>query len=103
MHSTYTLTFKNAIQVFFLVSESLTNAIYVFLLTYSISSKHVFIAVSDFDARKNHLKPDNSGSIFKGQITTPGKALQIKFPTSLAKKLVKCPGFVSGRDVEVSI
>ena len=65
-------------------------------LTYSISSKHVFIAVSDFDARKNDLKPDNSGSIFKGQITTPGKALQIKFPTSLAKKLVKCPGFVLG-------
>ena len=43
----------------------------------------------------------------KGQIPTPGKALQIKFPTSRAQKMVKCPGFARGGggagDVEVSI
>ena len=44
--------------------QSLTNAISLPLI-FSISSKHVFIAVSDFGARKkNHLKPVTSGPIF---------------------------------------
>ena len=34
--------------------------LYLFLLSYSISSKHVFIAVSDFGVPKKKLNPDNS-------------------------------------------
>ena len=57
-------TFKNATQLLktsFFVSQSLTNAI---SLTYSISSKRVFIVVIHFSARKKKLKPYTSGSIF---------------------------------------
>ena len=91
-------TFKNTTQLLktFFVSQSLTNATSLPLI-YSISSKHV----SDFSARKKK-KPDTSGSIFpttprgKGQVPTPGKALQIKFPTPPAQTMVKCPGFAWG-------
>ena len=49
---------------FFVVSQSLTNAISLPLI-YSVSSKFVLIAVSDFSARKKKLKPaDTSGTIF---------------------------------------
>ena len=51
-------TFKNTTQLlktFFPVSQSLTNAISLPLI-YSISSKHVFIAVSDFSARKKKIE-----------------------------------------------
>ena len=63
-------TFKNTTQLlktFFFVSQSLTNHKSL-PLVYSISSKHVFIAVSNFSDRKKKLKPDTSGSIFP---TTP--------------------------------
>ena len=63
--------FKNTTQLlktFVFVSQLLTNAISLPLL-YSISSKQVFIAVSNFsDWEKEKLKPDTSGSIFP---TTP--------------------------------
>ena len=66
----------------------------------SISSKRVFIAVSDFGARKrNYLKPYTSIVQFspprpgKGQIHHPGKALPDKFPTPRAQKIVKSPRF----------
>ena len=81
----------------FFESQSLTSAMFLPLI-YFISSKHMFIAVSYFDAWKyiNYLKPDTSGSIFPNiakqrSIPHPGKALQIKFPTHRAQKIVKCP------------
>ena len=57
------------------------------------------MVVSDFGARKKYdnLKPDTSGLIFP-----TGKALQIKFPTSRAQEIVKCPSLPVG-DIEVLI
>ena len=105
-------TFKNMTQLlktffFFFVSQSLTNAISL-PLVYSLSSKHAFIAVSNFSDRKNKLKPDTSGIIFP---TTPrqksnpthGKALQIKFPTPGHRTWSNAQGLLRGEDVEVSI
>ena len=89
-------TFKNTttFEDLFFVSQSLTNIISLPLI-YSISSKHI----SDFSARKR--KPVTSGSIFptsprQRSNPTPGKALQMKFPTPWAQKMVKCPGFARG-------
>ena len=59
-------TFKNTTQllkIFFFVSLSLTNAVSPPFI-YSISSKQVFIAVSDFSVPPKKLKPDTSCSIF---------------------------------------
>ena len=58
-------TFKTTTQLlktFLFVTQSLTNAISL-PLAYSISSKRVFIAVSNFSDRKKKLKPDTSSSI----------------------------------------
>ena len=79
-------------------------------------SKHVFRTVSDFSVRKKkkienvilqvQFSPPHPG---KGQIATPGKALQIKFPTPQSEDLFKWPRFAQGGggggggDVEVSI
>ena len=71
----YDITFEDL----FFASHSLTNDISLPLI-YSIASKHV----SDFSARKRknltlpvQFSPPHPG---KGQISSPGKALQIKFP-----------------------
>ena len=91
-------------------SQSLTNAISL-PLVYSTSSKHVFIAVSNFSDRKKtwnltlpvQFSPPHPG---KSQIPTPGKALQIKFPSPRTQNIVKCPGFAGGGgggNVELSI
>ena len=57
----------------------------------------MFIAVSDFGARKqNHLKPDTSGSIFASY---PYK-FQISHPTEgLTRPIVKWPRFSFGEEV----
>ena len=79
----------------------------------SILSKHVFIAVSDFGARKKkNLKPDTSGSIFstpprQGQIPHPREGLIRQIPHSPGTENSQmpgvCPGGGGGGDVEVSI
>ena len=93
----------------FFFCKPIAHKCYISCLVYSISSKHVFIAVSNFSDRKKkwnqtlpvQFSPPHPG---KSQIPTPGKALQIKFPTPRAQNIVKCPGFArGGGDVEVSI
>ena len=91
--------FKNTttFEDFFLVNQSLTNAIISFIPS---CLNTWFIAVSDISAhppKKNlNLTPPVQLSIphpGKGQIPTPGKALQIKFPTPRSQKIVKFLGF----------
>ena len=72
------------------VRQSLTNAISLPLI-HSISSKHVFTAVSDFSNRKkNHFKPDTSGSIFP----TPPRQRSIPHPRDgLICEIPDSPGY----------
>ena len=85
----------------FFISQAFTNAISL-PLNSSISSKHVFIAVSDFGARKKSFETWQFRFSFpyatnaKVKLPTPGKTLPVKFPTPRAQKIVKCPGFAPG-------
>ena len=93
------------------VSQSLTNAISL-LSVYSISSKHLFIAVSDFGAEKTkkNLKPDTSGSIFpttprQRSNPHPREGLTNQIPHSPGTENDQTPGVCPewGGDVQVSI
>ena len=84
-------TFKNTthlLKTYCFVSQSLTNAISL-PLVYSISSKHVFIAVSNFRERKKKLKPDTSGSIFP---TTLRQKLNPQPREGLTNQIPHSPG-----------
>ena len=103
-------TFKNTTQLlktFCFVSQSLTNAISLSLV-YFISSKHVFIAVSNFSDRKKKLKPDTSGSIFpttsrQKSNPNPREGLTNQIAHSLGTEHSQIPGVCPRGDVEVSI
>ena len=91
-------TFKNTTQLlktffFFIESQSLTKATSL-PLVYSNSSKHVFIAVSDFSDRKKKLKPDTSGSIFP---TTPRQKSNPHPREGLTNQIPHSPGTEHGQ------
>ena len=83
------------------VRQSLTNAISLPLI-HSISSKHVFRAVSDFGNRKKiisnltlqvQFSPPRPG---KGQFPTPETALSVKFPTPRGTENSQMPAVCDG-------
>ena len=82
----------------FFVSQSLTNVLSL-PLNSSILSKHVFIATSDFGARK---RKSLQAWHFWFNFPYPTQ-VKVKFPTLRAQEVVKCPGFPPGGDVKVSI
>ena len=107
-------TFKNTTQLswipFFCASQSLTNAISL-PLVYSISSKHVFIAVSNFSDRTKKKKhwnltlPVQFSSPHPGKSQkspSPGRPYKSNSPLPGHRTVVKCPGFARG-DVGGSI
>ena len=83
------------------VRQSLTNAISLRLI-HSISSKHVFRAVSDFGNRTKiisnltlrvQFSPPRPG---KGQFLTPETVLSVKFPTPRGTKNSQMPAVRGG-------
>ena len=70
----------------FFLSQSLTNATSL-PLNSSILLKHVFIAVSDFSARK---KKKFETWHFRFDFFRPKQA-KVNFPTPWAQRIVKCP------------